>query len=168
MQFLFFDYLPNLSSYLNANYGYTYQNEYSGQFIYNKNVTTVYNLLYTLNSMNWNYNGARIGMGMGCVGWTFDRAYTLIQTYREVNNNSSTITLAQARIAEALLVSRELCGGYYYVYNWWCSRNSPYLNTPEAAYDAGWLICIEYERPLYTNQAVIRGDLAVLIYNDID
>lgn len=162
------DYHRNLNSYLQTNYSCTYVSEYSGQYIYNKNVTTVYNLFTQLKNMNWSYNGSRIGTGLGCIQWTFNRTYTLINIYREVNGNSSSITQEQALTAEGLMISRELSGAYIDVYKNWKIENSPNLNSENAAYQAAYDICVNYEKPtdMY-NKGDTRGNFAKLIYADI-
>lgn len=149
-------------------YNTTYVDEFSGKYIYNKNVTDVYDIFCDLDNMNWYYNDIRIGTGMGCIGWTFGRALALVRVYMEINNNSSTITLDQTIRAESLMAARELTTDYIEIYNDWRAANGPDLETPSAAYQAASEICENYESPYDSDyQEIIRGNFAEQIFNDI-
>ena len=155
------DYLVYMDTY------YSYRTLYSGRFIYNVNVTNVYNILTTLHNQGWRVGGSRAGFGLGSVQWTFERTYTLVKLYREVNGNSSTITLAQATRAEALMITRELQGPYRFVYSNWQSSN-PNANTVTAAYNAGYAVCVSYEVPVdAATKGRVRGELAQRIFTDM-
>jgi hypothetical protein len=156
---------PDYLRYMDANWSYA--SLYSGRYIYNVNLTTVYNMLTTLHNSNWRVGTSRAGFGLGSVQWTFERTYTLVKLYREVAGNASTITLAQATKAEALMITRELQGPYSWVYNNWKTAN-PAKDTTTAAYNAGSVVCLFYEVPADTiNKAKIRGDLAQAIFTDM-
>ena len=162
------DYHPNFNSYLQSYYSSTYSSMFSGKYIYNLNVTTAYNIFTDLSNRNWNYNGTRIGTGLGSIQWTFGRAYVLVNLYREVNGNSSSITQSQALMAECLMIQRELTGPYKSLYTNWKNANSSSLDSQEAAYDAGRRICVNYEVPAdAANKGVTRGNLAKKIFADI-
>ena len=162
------NYHPNFNSYLQTYYGTTYKAMFSGKFIYNLNLTTVYNIFTDLSNRGWSYNGVRIGTGVGCIQWTFARSYTLIKIYREVTNNGSSITYEQALAAEGLMVSRELSGSYKSVYNTWKNNNAANLNSQDAAYSAAYDVCVKYEVPSDRyNKGVTRGNFAKLVYVDL-
>ena len=147
---------------------YTYVDEFSGKYIYNKNVTDVYDIFCDLDNMNWYYNDIRIGTGMGCIGWSFQRALDLVRVYREINNNSTTITLEQTMMAESLMVLRELTTDYIKIYNNWRAANGSNLESPSAAYYAAAAICMDYESPDdKQTQADTRGNFAKQIFNEI-
>ena len=162
------DYHPNFDSYLRLYYNTTYVDEFSGKYIYNKNVTDVYDIFCDLDNMNWYYNDIRIGTGMGCIGWSFQRALDLVRVYREINNNSTTITLEQTMMAESLMVLRELTTDYIKIYNNWRAANGSNLESPSAAYYAAAAICMDYESPDdKQTQADTRGNFAKQIFNEI-
>ncbi len=162
------NYHPNFNSYLQTYYGTTYKAMFSGKYIYNMNLTTVYNIFTDLNNRGWSYNGVRIGTGVGCIQWTFGRSYTLIKIYREVTGNGSSITKEQALAAEGLMVSRELNGSYKSVYTTWKKNNAANLNSQDAAYNAAYDVCTKYERPsnMYESGKT-RGNFARLVYADL-
>ena len=162
------NYHPNFNSYLQTYYGTTYKAMFSGKYIYNMNLDLVYEIFTNLSNMNWQYNGVRIGTGVGCIQWTFGRSYNLIKIYREVTNNGSSITKEQALAAEGLMVSRELSGGYKSVYTTWKSNNASNINSQDAAYNAAYDVCTKYERPsnMYESGKT-RGNFAKLVYADL-
>ncbi|MCL1879999.1 MAG: phage tail tip lysozyme [Actinomycetia bacterium] len=69
---------------INMDKFYNYRKGYSGQRIYNKNLTTVYNLVFKLNADGWYLPGKAhtaensIGFGLGTVQWSWGRCYTLM------------------------------------------------------------------------------------------
>ena len=143
---------------------YNYYNEYQGQFIYHKDVTKVYNILMELKSKGLLET---YGFGLGCIQWTKSRTLLLVETYREVNGNSSKITFDQARDAEGLTMVKELDGGFHKVYTDWKNNNSP-LKSQESAYWAGDRICKNYEMPDGMDEkGAERGNLAKNIYADM-
>ena len=100
--------------------------------------------------------------------WTFERTYTLVELYREVNGGANTITKEQVVKAEGMMIAREFLGDYGRIYTSWINANSSMLNTSMAAYDAGYTLCVRYEMPddMYT-KGVERGNHAKLIYADM-
>ena len=69
--------------------------------------------------------------------------------YKEITGTSNTITFDQMLQAEGRMIIYELTKitDYNNIYDTWTSNNPDGLYTKEAAYDAGYIICIEYERP---------------------
>ena len=109
---------------------------------------------------------SRVGFGLGCVQWTFDRTYQLIRIYIEVAKGSDWVTEAQATEAEGIMVVHELTGTYYYkVYMPWLNTNQTNLDSSQAAYNAGYDVCMKYEEPKNANsKAPIRAKDAQVIY----
>ena len=139
---------------------YDYRNKYSGKCITNVSLKAVYKLLQKLKANNW----SRGKFGLGCIQWTGGRTYTLVQTYLEVCNNCDKITLDQATEAEGKMVIKELKGSHSYVYSNWKSQNSNTQST-NAAYNAGYIVCKQYEVPADTeNRSRQRGNTALEIY----
>ncbi|MBQ2136931.1 MAG: hypothetical protein II430_03170 [Selenomonas sp.] len=97
--------------------------------------------------------------------WTGGRTYNLFKLYQKECNYKDRITLAQATAAEGKMIMNELRGGYKYIYDEWKNNNSN-KNTGLAAYNAGHILCMEYERPAdKKNKAKNRGKTAQDIYN---
>ncbi|WP_349944234.1 DUF4280 domain-containing protein [Lacrimispora sp. BS-2] len=71
------DYLKYMDKFHN------YRNDYSGQSIVGKSLSKLNAILTNFNNMNWydTQEKSRVGFGLGCVQWTFDRTYQLIGIY---------------------------------------------------------------------------------------
>ncbi|WP_349944232.1 hypothetical protein ABFV83_12405 [Lacrimispora sp. BS-2] len=84
----------------------------------------------------------------------------------EVAKGSDTITEEQATEAEGIMVVRELTGTYYNrVYMPWLNTNQGNLDSSQAAYNAGYDVCMKYENPKNANsKAPIRAKDAQAIY----
>ncbi len=174
------DYHLNLNGYLQEYYNTTYNEMFHGKYIYEMDLNKVYEIVTNLKNMNWRVSqaqanrwsggiGNRIFTGVGCVGWSESRLYTMIELYREVCNNRSTITEEEVKKAEALMMVRELSGGYAGVYNNWKSVNVSSLDSQAAAIDAAAKICDNYEKPDFDetqkpNTREVRLELAPKIY----
>ena len=63
----------------------------------------------------------------------------------------------------------ELNGEKNWVYTNWLSANESNLNSPSAAYNAGYWICHDYEKPngFDTGVSDERGILAESLYNEL-
>ena len=140
---------------------YDYGNKYSGKYIMNVSLKGVYKLLQKLKANNW----SRGKFGLGCIQWTGGRTYLLVETYLEVCNNCDKITLDQATEAEGRMVMKELKGSHSYVYNNWKNQNSN-TQSSNAAYNAGYIVCKQYEVPADTeNRSKQRGNTALEVYS---
>jgi len=144
--------------------GYGRPFPYNQVFIYNMpqdNLTTVRALVELKQGT----------FGLGMVQWTdYARITTLLDLYKEVNGGGNTITEAQVRQAEGLMITRELLNHSIYktIYPNWKSANSSNLNSQTAAYNAGSELCLKYEIPANSaTEAVARGNNAKLIYVDL-
>lgn len=85
--------------------------------------------------------------------------------YIDAANGSDTITYEQTMLAEANFICYELEHSYKSVYSKWKSGNSSNLESTDAAYDAGYKVCYNYERPSgYKTKSVNRGNLAIEYY----
>ena len=156
------DYLKYMDKFHN------YRNDYSGQSIEGKSLSKLNSILTKFNNMKWydTQEKSRVGFGLGCVQWTFDRTYQLIGIYIEVAKGSDRITEAQATEAEGIMVVRELTGTYYNkVYMPWLNANQRNLDSSQAAYNAVYDVCMKYEKPKNANsKAPIRAKDAQVIY----
>ena len=143
---------------------YSYRSKYSGRLITEVNLQEVGTLLETLKKDNWKKGK----FGLGCVQWTGSRTYDLYNVYNRECGNCDKITLSQATSSEGKLVISELKGSSYsYIYTQW-KRNHPNMNTPQAAYDAGYEITMKYEVPKDTKtKAKERATTAQNMYTDM-
>ncbi|MCL1859032.1 MAG: phage tail tip lysozyme [Oscillospiraceae bacterium] len=144
-----------------------YLNEYSNKNITDKNLTAVKNLLLDLKNKSSTWQQGKFGLGT--VQWTEDRTLTLLDIYLEVTNNKDSITYDQAVKAEGMLIDRELTGyynaAYKNIYQNWLTDNNANTNSENAAYTAGYELCVNYESPSdRVNKAVARGNVAKDIY----
>ena len=167
------DYLRNITSWLN------YGPRFSNQYIYNLDfhlfaeIASTVSMLHSLNwrMPNWNINyGQRIGFGLGMCQWTFHRTYTLMNVYREFMEGRFVITERETLSAESELIRRELSPGGLHarVHPNWRSANGNNLNSSNAAFSAGDIICRQYLVPANTSyQAQRRGDRARSIFADM-
>jgi len=150
---------------------YDYRNDYSGDYIYSKNVITVHNILETLyreSNHTWSIGGSRVGFGLGSIQWTFGRTRTLVSLYLKVNGNRSTISKGDALLAENQMIANELSGQYKYVSNSWGASHSGNPRSSKAAVDAGRDVCEKYEVPQNVGeQATVRGASAERIFSII-
>ena len=140
---------------------YDYRNKYSNKIITQVSMNELGNVLNQLRKASWKKGK----FGLGCVQWTGSRTYDLFKLYLKENNYGDRITLDQATAAEGKMIITELRGNYQHVYNQWKSNNPDY-NTPQAAYNAGHIMCMKYEIPADTeNKANKRGATAKEMYN---
>ena len=140
---------------------YDYRNKYSGKIITQVSMNELGEVLNKLRKASWKKGK----FGLGCVQWTGSRTFDLFKLYLKENNYADRITLDQATAAEGKMIISELRGGYKYVYDQWKSNNPDY-NAPEAAYNAGHIMCMKYEIPADTeNKANKRGATAREMYN---
>ena len=140
---------------------YDYRNKYSNKIITQVSMNELGNVLNQLRKASWKKGK----FGLGCVQWTGSRTYDLFKLYLKENNYGDRITLDQATSAEGKMIITELRGNYQHVYNQWKSNNPDY-NTPQAAYNAGHIMCMKYEIPADTeNKANKRGATAKEMYN---
>jgi len=150
---------------INADKEWNYKYEYSGQNIVGKSLSTVYGLAKKYRA---GPKGNRIGFGLGCAQWTFDRTENLLKKYIEVASPNDTITAEQVKLAEGLYMVWEFQNEYHgkKAYSTWKNKNSGNLNSASAAESAGRIVCTQYELPAgYLNKQYVRGEMAVKIYN---
>ena len=139
---------------------YNYRTKYSGKCVTDVSMTDLKKLMEKLKSKNWKEGK----FGLGCVQWTGERTYTLVQLYLHECKNGNKITLDQATTAEGKMIVKELSGEFKKIYNTWKNENAN-KNSANAAYNAGSIICKEYEKPVdSSNKAVTRGNTAKEIY----
>ena len=140
---------------------YDYRSKYSGKCITDVSLDELYKLLEKLKKDNWQKGK----FGLGCIQWTGGRTFSLVEIYRHECGFKDKISLKQATLAEGKMIINELKGSYIKTYNSW-KKNNNNLNSANAAYNAGYLVCKYYEVPADTeNQAKIRGNTAKEIYN---
>jgi hypothetical protein len=87
----------------------------------------------------------------------------LVKTYIEVCGVDGYPTSEQMLRAESMLIVDELNGDYKYIYQQWLND---YSGKEGAAYNAGSLITLKYERPVNMEaKAVTRGGYSESLYN---
>lgn len=102
--------------------------------------------------------------GLGCIQWTGGRATALLNHYIDLLGIDIKPSKENCYLAETDFMLSELeSSNYNYIYNNW---NDNYSNSSNAAFEAGRLLCLEYERPENMNSASItRGNTSQNIYN---
>ena len=140
---------------------YNYRTKYSGKCVTDVSMKDLSKLMDKLKSKNYKEGK----FGLGCVQWTGERTYTLVQLYLHECKNANKITLDQATTAEGKMIVKELSGDpYKKIYDQWKNENAN-KNSANAAYNAGNIICRKYEIPYdYNNKAITRGNTAKEIY----
>lgn len=134
------------------------------------NVVDVYNILKRINEEaevikgEWWIGNTRAGFALGSIQWTFLRTLKLVELYLEVNNNTSTISKAQAIEAEKLMIMRELKSSEYRgIVNTWRNKCDN-IDSSSAANIAGADLCNSYLSPKDSTQAQKRATRAEAIY----
>ena len=148
--------------YMIDNYDYT--SKYSYKRIYNGyKLSAISSLLSELQTTGWQGK-----FGLGICQWTAGRTIMLLNNYKQVAAPADTITLDQCIVAELKTALNELRGDYKSVYTNWVADNSNNLNSSDAAYNAGYTFCYNYEKPSDKGtKSVTRGNLAKNLYNDM-
>ena len=140
---------------------YSYRSNYSGKCVTDDSMHKLNSMMEKLRSKNWEEGK----FGLGCVQWTGERTYNLVQLYLKECGNSDTITLDQAISAEGKMIIQELKGEYKKIYNQWKNENNN-KNSANAAYNAGHIMCMRYEIPQDAkSKAIPRGNTSKEIYN---
>jgi RHS repeat-associated protein len=142
---------------------YDYKSKYSGQNVVGKSLSELEILLTKLKADNWQKGK----FGLGSVQWTGERTKTLVDIYREVAGANDYVTFDQMLQVEGLMISRELGSGgaYSKVYLDWKGQNSGNIYSKQAAYNAGYILCISYEVPAgAVDKAPIRGKTAEKVF----
>ncbi len=176
------NYHLNFNKYLQTYHNTTYVEAFHGKYIYEINLTEVYNLFAELSNQNWYLTdeqvtsweiqgSTKIGTGLGSVGWSFSRMFNLLNLYREVCGYDDYITQNEVISAEVLMIIRELEGPTYKptVYDAWKTANSSNLNTADAARSAGSIICSAYESPHDPDgdRKAERAELAGILFTEM-
>lgn len=147
----------------NMNNKYDYKNKYSKKYIYNLSLLEIRNILEELRKTKFYLNKQKIGFGMGCAQWTFNRTYNLLQFYLDENGEKDKINLEQTCEAEKKMLLSELNyeDEYLNIYNNWekeQEKNKIDLDSENAAGNAGVLFCKEFEKPLDINERAKQRD----------
>jgi len=152
---------PDYLKYMDDNY--EYNNKYSGKIITEVNLQDVGTLLEKLKRDKWKKGK----FGLGCVQWTESRTKDLWNLYNNECGSCTSINIQQATKAEGKLIINELDGAYSQIHSTWVKENSN-LNSPKAAYNAGYLITKKYEKPNdLENEAKKRGKTAQNMYSEM-
>lgn len=137
---------------------FNYRNKFSGKNIKAVGVKATKELVDNCAAVN--YQGK---FGLGCVQWTGGRTMNLVNCYIDVCGLNAFPTSEQCDKAEGMLISKEFLGAYHAIYQDWLSS---YKTSSKAAYEAGSMVCIRYEKPDgYNQKAVTRGNSSQKIYN---
>ena len=152
---------PDYLKYMDDNYEYS--NKYSGKIITEVNLQEVGTLLDILKRDKWKKGK----FGLGCVQWTGSRTKDLWNLYNDECGSCTSITIQQATKAEGKMIINELDGTYSQIHSTWVKENSN-LDSPQAAYNAGYLITKKYEKPNdLENEAKKRGNTAHNMYSEM-
>ena len=129
--------------------------QYAGKVIYNGfSLSAVSNMLDRYKNEGW-----LATFGLGCLQWTWAETIELVNYYKNEVGSSDTITYSQCVSAEARMIANKLRNSYAYSY--WKSQNASNLGSADAAYSAGYEICVKYEIPAdKINQGQMRGNIA--------
>jgi len=141
---------------------YDYRTKYSGKLVYNGVSLSELSELFDKLAADSFKKGK---FGMGSVQWTGGRGHNLMKLYLAEAGESDTITKEQTIAAEMKMIKNELSGSYKNIYPNWKTSNSLNYDSSDAAFDAGYRVCVYYEVPSYTRQkAIDRGATAMKLY----
>ena len=138
-----------------------YRDNFSGKYVQNIDLNELETFMNALAKGKWEGK-----FGVGIVQWTGGRTMKLLSFYRQhAGAGSATITAEQVMAAENEMILYDFKGDYAKVYTAWLNENAGALDTVDAAYSGGALVCTKYEIPVDKNaKAIIRGNKAKEIY----
>ena len=140
---------------------HNYRQKYSHKLITEVSLKELSKLMELLHSQNWKKGK----FGLGCVQWTGERTRKLVKLYVEEAKGRDRIYLDEATSAEGKMIINEFNGRYKKVYNEWKNNNIHRLESVNAAYEAGSIVCRKYEVPAgYMKKGDIRGKFAINVY----
>lgn len=150
---------PAYLVYMDENHDY--RSKYSGKLIYNDiSLSELSELLDVLSAGGWKGK-----FGLGSVQWTGGRTKNLVKLYIQEAAGSDTITKEQVIAAEVKMIKSELAGAYKSIYTKWQSTYDDTLYTDDAAFGAGYRVCVSYEVPAtYRSKAITRGQKAADVF----
>lgn len=109
-----------------------------------------------------NYSKGKFGLGS--VQWTGGRTKKLVDLYVAEAGSCDTITKEQTIAAEMKMIKNEPSGSYSSVHTNW-KKNNASLYSDDAAYNAGYRVCVHYEVPSsYRQKGITRGNAVLAIY----
>ena len=148
----YLDYMDNL---------YDYRSKYSGKYIYNGiSLSELSALMKKLEADSY----TKGKFGLGSVQWTGSRTKSLVDLYIAEAGSSDTITKDQTIAAEMKMITNELSGSYRSIHTNWKNNNAS-LYSDDAAYNAGYRVCVHYEVPAsYRQKGIDRGETALALY----
>lgn len=168
---------PYYLQYMDTEYNGTnyYLNNFSGKTIMDVDVLEVWNILDDLSTMTNNtfmINGRYVGFGLGCVQWSFTRAYELAGLYlnrASQVNGKTIITRDKAIEAEVSMILNELTSSEYdQIISDWRNDCSGNMNSADAAASAASMLCEEYLKPQAATEASKRAKNARNIYSELN
>lgn len=134
--------------------------EFSGKNITSKGLRATKTLIDACAKTNYTAK-----FGLGCVQWTGGRTMNLINCYLGLFNIDADIDLEDCYLAEGTFIAEELSNNpdFTSIYpNWY--KN--YSNKDNAAYEAGKIVCLQYEKPRDPESKYdARGNTSQNIYN---
>ena len=142
--------------------GYGYDEKYSGKYVKDVSLLELKKFVDKLEKDKWEKGK----FGLGCFQWTGERTATLLKYYLKENNEKDKITEEQVIAAEGKFVLEELeKNKYKKIYNEFKTKFQNNFNSEDAAYEAGYKICCEYEIPADAKKRGIeRGNTAKKVY----
>jgi len=141
---------PAYLVYMDENFDY--RNTYSGRSIIDIGIDSAVDIANK--ARDTGYEGK---FGLGMIQWTGERTNNLLDVYQSKSTSNYPSLDECASIEASFMVSELQSSSYSYIYDTWQSDPTPY--------NAGSLICINYEVPSDRyNKAVTRGNNAETIY----
>lgn len=142
--------------------GYGYDEKYSGKYVKDVSLLELKKFVDKLEKDKWEKGK----FGLGCFQWTGERTGTLLKYYLKENNEKDKISEEQVISAEGKFVLEELENQQYKkIYNNFKTEFQNNFNSEDAAYEAGYNICCQYEIPNETEKrGKERGNTAKKVY----
>ena len=140
---------------------YNYREKYSHKLITEVSLNELSKLMELLHNQGWKKGK----FGLGCVQWTGERTRSLVKLYVNEAKGRDRININEATAAEGKMIINEFNGRYKKIYTEWKNSNMQKIESSNAAYEAGSIVCRKYEVPAdYMKKGDIRGKFAIKVY----
>ena len=140
---------------------YNYREKYSHKLITEVSLNELSKLMELLHNQGWKKGK----FGLGCVQWTGERTRSLVKLYVNEAKGRDRININEATAAEGKMIINEFNGRYKKIYTEWKNYNMERIESSDAAYEAGSIVCRKYEVPAdYMKKGDIRGNFAIKVY----
>ena len=140
---------------------HNYREKYSHKLITEVSLNELSKLMELLHNQGWKKGK----FGLGCVQWTGERTRSLVKLYVNEAKGRDRININEATAAEGKMIINEFNGRYKKIYTEWKNSNMQKIESSNAAYEAGSIVCRKYEVPAdYMKKGDIRGKFAIKVY----